>query len=306
MFYHDLFQRVLIKPAEDGASELLIVSGYATASMADRHLRRLETFNSKLSVKLIYGMAYVDGVSSTDDSMFRKLESEYLFSCFYYAEPYPVHSKVYVWLADKEPYKAYIGSANYTQGGFVETGYREVMAEVNPHRAFKYYNKILCGSLEISHDDVHDRISIPDPTNKSVQGSINSVELPLFSIRDGIVPKRSGLNWGQRPEEGRNPNQSYIPVPAPIRGSGFFPPKAVRFTILTDDGVSFIGTVAQDDDKAIHSTEDNTIIGRYFRDRLGVDSGAMVNMEDLDRYGRRDVTFWKIDDETFYMDFSVD
>ena len=34
-------------------------------------------------------------------------------------------------------------------------------------------------------------------------------------------------------------------------------------------------------------------------------NGAFVTKEDLERYGRTDVTFYKIDDEQFFMDFSV-
>ena len=305
MFVRDLFQRVLIEPAEEGASRLLIVSGYATASMVDRHLRYLnKVIDTKFNIQLIYGMASVDGVSRTDDVMFRELESYFPFGCFYYAESYPVHSKVYVWLANNEPYRAYVGSANYTQGGFLsEYNLREVMAEVDPHKALEYYNIILKGSLKISHDDIYERIRILSPVNQPAQETVDYVDLSFLSR--GIVPEKSGLNWGQRPKEKRRPNEAYIGVPAKVARSGFFPERAVHFTVLTDDGVSFIGTIAQDKDKAIHSTEDNEIIGEYFRNRLGVISGAKVVKEDLDRYGRTDVRFWKKDDETFYLDFSV-
>ena len=303
MLFEDLFQKILIEPAEDGATELMIVSGYATASMADRHLRKLaERLDNEIRIQLVYGMAFSDGVSLTDDSMFKRLESEFSFSCFYQVEPFPVHSKVYVWLLDGKPQNAFVGSANYTQGGFLGNyKYREVMAEVNPYIAFDYCSRILNGSLEITHDDIEGRITIVDPLSEQVQRSMDSVNLSLIS--QGEVPDRSGLNWGQRP--GRDHDQAYIPIPQRIARAGFFPERTVRFTVCTDDGISFIGTVAQDNNKALHSTEDNTIIGRYFRRRLGVESGVKVVKEHLDNYGRTDVTFWKIDDETFYMDFSI-
>lgn len=305
MLVRDLFQKVLIEPAKEGASQLLIVSGYATASMVDRHLRCLdEVIDAELNIRLIYGMASVDGVSRTDDFMFRELESNSTFGCFYFAESYPVHSKVYVWLSDNEPYRAYVGSANYTQGGFLsEYDFREVMAEVDPHKALEYYNTILQDSLEIRHDDIYKRVRILNPVYQSAQEKVDYVDLSFLSR--GIVPERSGLNWGQRPEAKRRPNEAYIPVPQTVAQSRFFPKRAVQFTVLTDDNFSFIGTVAQDNDKAIHSTEDNEIIGKYFRKRLEVESGERVVKEDLDRYGRTDVRFWKIDDETFYLDFSI-
>lgn len=48
----------------------------------------------------------------------------------------------------------------------------------------------------------------------------------------------------------------------------------------------------------------NSELGEYFSYRLGLPSGAKVTKEDLERYGRTDVDFYKLDEETYYMDFS--
>jgi len=66
-----------------------------------------------------------------------------------------------------------------------------------------------------------------------------------------------------------------------------------------------ICTIAQDNDKAIETPQNNSLIGEYFRNRLGLGYGAYVSSLDLQRYGRTDVDFYKIDEETYYMDFSV-
>jgi hypothetical protein len=121
----------------------------------------------------------------------------------------------------------------------------------------------------------------------------------------GNLPMRSGLNWGQRPEYKRDPNQAYIRIPASIRHSGFFPSRKQHFTIITDDGKALDAVIAQDNDKAIETTFDNSLLGSYFRQRLGLPSGAPVTLADLKRYGRTDIDFVKIDGETYYMDFSV-
>ena len=49
----------------------------------------------------------------------------------------------------------------------------------------------------------------------------------------------------------------------------------------------------------------NAQLGEYFRRRLKLNNGSYVHAKDLISYGRTDVTFYKIDDEQFYMDFSV-
>ena len=123
-----------------------------------------------------------------------------------------------------------------------------------------------------------------------------------FLARDGSLPAISGLNWGQR--DGRDRNQAYIPLKAEIYNTSFFPPNTVHFTINTDDNKTLIATRAQDNGKAIHTPQNNSLIGEYFRMRLGLPNGAFITKDDLLSYGRTDVDFYKIDDETYYMDFS--
>jgi hypothetical protein len=121
--------------------------------------------------------------------------------------------------------------------------------------------------------------------------------------RNGHVPARSGLNWGQRPELSREPNQAYLSVRGTLRTADFFPPRGVHFTVLCDDGTIMEMCRAQQDAKAIETHHDNSEIGRYFRKRLGLSDGAFVRTEDVIQYGRTSVDFYKIDEENFYMDF---
>ena len=295
----NLFQEILLAPANAGADELLIVSGFATASMAHRHMEELAQLGSR--VQLVYGMAPTAGVSLADDAMFKHLESGGRFNCHYRIEQPPVHSKVYVWMSEGVPRKAYVGSANYTQAGFFGTHQEEAMAEADPDRALAYFQSILRGSLEIGHEDVGEHVTLFTPEKREKVGG-DCVKLPLVT-RSGEPGVRSGLNWGKRP--GRNPNQAYLPVPSTIAQSNFFPRRATRFTVLTDDGFSFIAVAAQDNAKAIHTPDGNNILGEYFRRRLRVVLGQRVRGSDLRAYGRTDVEFCKLDNETYFMDFSV-
>ena len=43
----------------------------------------------------------------------------------------------------------------------------------------------------------------------------------------------------------------------------------------------------------------------HFGLRLGIANGNAVTMEYLEKYGRTDIDFYKIDEENYYMDFSV-
>ena len=105
----------------------------------------------------------------------------------------------------------------------------------------------------------------------------------------------------------RNLNEAYIQIGAQLGRQPFFPPRPTRFTILTDDGASFIAVRAQKSapGDAIETPENNALLGEYFRNRLRVANGTRVTTAMLDQYGRRNVEFCKIDDENFLMDFSV-
>jgi hypothetical protein len=116
------------------------------------------------------------------------------------------------------------------------------------------------------------------------------------------VPERSGLNWGQRP--GRDPNQAYLAIPASLQRTDFFPPEAEIFFLTSDDENTWACARRQANGKAIQTVDDNSAFGKYFRDRLGVRSGAMVSITDLQRFGRLSVDIYKQNGFSFFMDFS--
>lgn len=51
----------------------------------------------------------------------------------------------------------------------------------------------------------------------------------------------------------------------------------------------------------IHTILENVRMGKCFRCRLDLPNGAFITKDDLLRYGRTDVDFYKIDDETYFM-----
>lgn len=326
----DLYEKVLVNPLLDNAkiNRLLIVSGYATSAMSFHHLSDiLERNQAPCSVELIVGMTASDGISASNHQAFMQLVEKDLqghFSCRYIAKQAPtVHSKLYIWCAGNKPTVAFTGSANYSQTAFLQDTRRcEAMAFCDPVSSLAYYQKLLqstalCGTKEaeaIVGATVANRRKKPaQPSEAQVVAKPAVAEqyadLPYRVLtlldRNGQLPQSSGLNWGQRPLYKREPNQAYIKLEADVYRSDFFPPRTLHFTVLTDDGKIMICSRAQENAKAIHTPHDNSIIGRYFRKRLGLASGARVTTEDLIKYGRTDVAFYKINDESYYMDFSV-
>lgn len=311
----DLFRNILFEPARQ-YDELCIISGFATPSMAVHHMQEVETHLSKrLKVKLVVGMTpSISGISKPHHENFKKLTGESpLFKCSYLnADANPTHSKLYTWLKAGEPQLAFLASANYTLNAF-RRQQDEIATACDPREAYAYFNSKISLSLYCTCSDAE---SLVRNGNIGIRGNSDDeqytpedvgkegtdwVRLPLFSEKQNRIHEHAGLNWGQR--DGREPNQAYIPVPVSVRNSGFFPPRGEQFSVLTSDGFPFVCVIAQDGGKAIHTTNNNSELGEYFRRRLGVPLGQPITLADLDRFGSRYVKFTKINEEEYYMEF---
>jgi len=327
MITKNLFDKILIDPVRDGADTLYVVSGYATAAMAFHHFESSKiNFGKQIKINLIVGMCPYDGLSLSNHKAFQhlaKMDFPGYFECSYIVQPPPVHSKVYIWFKSNKPVAGFVGSANYTQNAFSNTQ-RELLTNCDPQLCYDYYKSLISDSVYCTHNEIDNFIIVYRDTyinrrtkeklktqgakmGTSQQPELQGLPKVTISFLDrfGNLPDRSGLNWGQRPELKREPNQAYIRIPAQVYKSDFFPPKAVHFTVLTDDDKVLICTRAQQNDKAIHTPHNNSLIGEYFRNRLGIASGKPVTKASLLLYGRTDVDFYKIDSETYFMDYSV-
>lgn len=301
-----LFQQVLIEPAErNKANKMLAVSGYVTANMVYKHMESLDERGCHPSIDVVAGMVPMQGIDKAHHEQFVKFSQEGVcgcnFSCSYATTVNPVHAKVFIWMRDNTPLVAFAGSANYTARGFGENQ-NEIMTPADPHAALDFYTQTAEQAICCFDDDVKSKITLKTQRRRDYTG-INAelVTLSLLDSNSRETHKKSGLNWGQRP--GRNPNQAYIPVSSKIAKGGFFPSRGQPFTVRTDDGFSFVLVVAQQGNKALHSTHDNSILGSYFRRRLKIQPGQYVEKKHLLEYGRTDVTFAKIDYENYFMDF---
>ncbi len=324
MIFNNFYENVLIQPVIDGADELKIISGYATSAMAFHHLEELSNRDLSVKISLLVGMCPVDGISVSNHKGFQNIISSHYndkFSCSYIYKTPPVHSKLYIWSRNGSLLKSFIGSANYTQNAF-SNKQKEILSEIKDTNVLDYYHILEADSIFCNHQDAENLISIYNDKNyyrrarleESIQDSkvilpdstsVETVTISLLSSKTGDVQNIGGLNWGQR--EGRNPNQAYIQLPPEVYRSDFFPRRGAHFTVVTDDSKTFICTRAQksEEGQAIETPHNNALLGEYFRNRMGLTNGEFITRTMLEHYGRTDVTFYKFDDENYYMDFSV-
>lgn len=321
MIIHNLYDIALLEPKRN-ANKLYVVSGYASATFTRRHILDLIGINSNFEINLIIGMPN----NKSDHLAFLALHDEFgrNFNGYYYRNTAPVHCKAYSWYNDEEPYTGYTGSANYSQYGFFSHLQLNQLNIDDPVKIKELYDHLLQNCIYIPDHEIVLPVSHPIPHIGNVRPGLIEWEIPekrvtiSFLRKNGTLPAGgSGLNWGQRLEKKTNKktgeityvergaNQAYLPVRLSARNEGFLPETAYTFSLITDDGESFDCVVAQDNRKAIESTKNNSLIGEYFRNRLGVSLGTRITIEDLERYGRTDYTIEKINNETFLLDFSV-
>lgn len=322
MLYHSDFRdTVLLEPLENGADSLKIISGYATHTMASWHITEIATRSfMPIEITLIVGMCPLDGLSVDVHNGFQSIverngiDDLSEFTCQYVFEGPPVHSKLYIWEYAGEPVSAFLGSANYTQAAF-SSARKELLQCCDPVEALEYFQSIEPHSIYCTHSEVEDYVNFKQthPVLDAEEGplvslkgaGVQSVTLSLLTQKND-VGFGSGINWGHR-KNGlkREPNQMYIPLPISVAHSGFFPLGKKHFSVLTDDSKQLILRVEQQNDKAITTPLNNSLLGEYFRNRIGAANGAFVTKQDLVDYGRTNVTFYKLDEEQYFMDFSV-
>lgn len=315
--YNQLACEVLINPSTE-YTELKILSGYASPDAAFSHFTAMEKVlhgRKMPKIELICGMSAREGVSYLDHEGFKKISSEVeSFNCKYMKKTCPPsHVKLYIWYKNGVPKRAFIGSANYSLGSFFMTNKKEALSFCDPVEADEYFQAYGECLIDCMNPDVNEFVNIglkPKKRSSKAKESKNSITLTLLNTRTREVPERSGLNWGQRPEVHRDPNQAYIAIPRSVVQSkpDFFPPKKVAFKVITDDEQILFCTVSgnklNEPPKQFETTYNNAELGKYFRKRLGLPSGAIVTTRDLRLYGRSDIELTKINDDTYYLDFS--
>jgi len=317
MPYKSLAESILLAPAENGANKLCILTKSASPNMASwllfNHIRKLKTF---INIELIIDTAGSDGISVSAHEGFKGLHTMIPnFICSYIYESIPVYTNLYIWLKDDIPIVAYAGTAAFEQSDFLVKTH-ESISLYNTSEAWEQYqtavnNSVYCNYAEVEEDVmIYQTPAISASIKKDcdpLHHRSDEVFLPLVTKRTGEPGIHSGLNWGQR--KGRNPNQAYIPLPIKIAKSGFFPVDPIEspphFSVVTDDKRHLILRVEQQNQKAITTPLSNAQLGEYFRNRLNLANGVFVTRADLERHGRINVRFVKIDSEHYYMDFSV-
>ncbi len=257
-------------------------------------------------------------------------------SCRYISQGPEVHSKIYLWshpektpqgvLLDREmPGIAFCGSLNYTMNAFYKR--RESVVICDPLDAYRYYESLLPDTVDCFDARATERLKNvinnsrdegeePDNSERDYLAYDKKPPLAVLNVSllraDGSdTGYGSGINWGIRPNgTKRDKNQAYIPYNAKDKRPGFFPDREAptdkncpMFRVITKDFGSFHMRMAQQNNKALHSVESNSILGEWIRKKIGAPSGGYVTKQMLELYGKTYVTFRKYDTGVYLLDF---
>lgn len=117
---------------------------------------------------------------------------------------------------------------------------------------------------------------------------IDYVILPLYSVRDGIVQEKAGLNQWNAGGRDRNEDEVYIPVPARIHKlyPNFFPQdKDTLFVLRLPDGQDLSAKMCQSGLKGLMSNPNKALGHWILRKVLRKRPGELVTMDDLNHFG---------------------
>ena len=331
LYYTDLEDKVLETPSSV-VDNYIVLSGY----IGVEPIKKLADLPSNVHATVIYGMYGSDNISAPLHKALTELQNsmpnvDILYSTI------PVHSKVYFWREGETITKALIGSANFSVSG-LRNDYKEVLTDMSEgsfpdfQTYYEYVKErcVLCTDANIKSRKVS---KFPRTSVQLQPLFAHGICRVSFLDKQGLVPQKSGLNWGC---SGGHVSQgdAYIRITMDyIRMfPKMFPPKKYidgiqnenstgrknrendEVELMWDDGTVMVGLLEGQVynkfdgmiyPKQLSTSPQKSILGVYLRNRLGVDLNHVITKSDLRKYGRTHIDISLISEGIYYMDFSV-
>lgn len=313
------------------SNNIVIVSGY----VGYQTIKMLCEQCCDVRITVVYGMYGSERISQPLHLALMEVQRQYSNITILYST-IPVHSKIYTWNCDAKIEKALVGSANFSISGMMND-YKEVLSDVeqDTYSTLKEYcdyvlsKAISCNDAEVKFQKVFKASG----HSKLVQPLLaKNVCRATLLDRNGMVSKKSGLNWGL--SNGHvSEGDAYIRITSNYIKlfPSLFPPKKYvgmdnplsngkknrendEVELIWYDGEKMIGLLEGQQTKTINglvypkqlsTSPSKSILGKYLRKRLGVDLNHIITKSDLLRYGRTSIDISLVGEGIYYLDFSV-
>lgn len=332
LYYKNLDKTVLeMLHNTTSSNNIVIVSGY----VGYQTIKMLCEQCCDVRITVVYGMYGSERISQPLHLALMEVQRQYSNITILYST-IPVHSKIYTWNCDAKIEKALVGSANFSISGMMND-YKEVLSDVeqDTYSTLKEYcdyvlsKAISCNDAEVKFQKVFKASG----HSKLVQPLLaKNVCRATLLDRNGMVSKKSGLNWGL--SNGHvSEGDAYIRITSNYIKlfPSLFPPKKYvgmdnplsngkknrendEVELIWDDGEKMIGLLEGQQTKTINglvypkqlsTSPSKSILGKYLRKRLGVDLNHTITKSDLLRYGRTSIDISLVGEGIYYLDFSI-
>ena len=195
----------------------------------------------------------------------------------------------YIFKDDKEEYKFDASKSTLYKRFITETYFAYIKVDIltDPIDALR--------KISISNEDVIIDFS-------------ESVIIPLYSYNkngEKVIFPKSGLNQWNAGGRARDHDEVYIPFNSSLREmyEGFFPPRDTPFEVVLPNGQKMTMKLCQENCKALMSNP-NKALGKWLlRDVLKVPYGKIISYDDLLEIGIDSVSFKKVEDKKYFLDF---
>lgn len=331
----NLYHNIIEKEAPD-FNELKIISGYGSSEF----LANITSKYPHLKISLFLGMTQTNlGISKKNHDEFKKItELNNNILVYYQINGVPTHMKI-VEFCLGETKKSYVGSANFTENGFINN--RELMTLITDST-----KELFCEQMKVSllcTDETIDEHIFFYSENEGTMESLIQEESSNYSdeIKNKKLENPQGLRYTESDivfkfrnvrstrnfsffnifeieivlNQINNPRWYDSGINSWVNGTTpsllqtpkvFFDkifPVGEIFEIIADDGQIYDAKLTGRFNKNLELINGNFY--EYVRKRIGLNEKRPISREDLEIYGKTKVCFERIDELKYLMSFNL-
>lgn len=325
----DLYHRILEKNLTD-YKKIRIVSGYGSASF----LRKILSNYSNIELDIYIGMAQ-QGISKLNHKGYLEIMSEYKkVNVFYQVNGDLNHMKL-IEFYNSATKKAYIGSANFTENGYVRQKECMSLLNANLDEIFKQQqkNSLVCTSegidkyISFFDDQLNDSeqvegFMIPEK-KKFVNKNTTSNSFEVFQMKSKkelmiqsdmeffnyfkipiVLPKERDPHWQSKGINSWTKNVEPRLKETPKLTFESLYPKDELFEIELENGYVFEACLTGKFNRELKILNGN--IFEIIRQRLNLLKETPISYEMLKERGVTEVSFVRLNEKKYYMYFEND
>lgn len=323
-YVKNLYEKIIRR--NSNYNSLKVMTGYASSTFLEKVIEEFP----KIKIEMYIGMSR-QGISKQNHTAFCDIMKNYDNVYIYYQiKDRNNHMKILQFTSINQT-KVYIGSANFTENGFINN--QEIMVEsyIKQDDIFNNQNKIslLCNNpsidsfIDIYEDDTfeeetfeknqsisfgndnqissYQKSSTYISTFKKLKNNSNFSYFTNLEI-EVVLGKEENPTWSIKGINSWKENKKPI-IQSPLRKKfeNFFPANK-KFDVYTDDGMLFKCQLGGKFNTELQFIDIN--IYEYVKNRINLEEKRPISKNDLIKYGNTKFYFTRVEENMYLLDFS--